>query len=91
MCCISLACSVHRDTARKVDYCSDKLQRETCAKNTIRLLKSDPNLTCPQCTIRTIQYKAPLPSENISCDNGGHFIAAARDDSGITLPVLTFA
>jgi hypothetical protein len=79
---------MHRATARIVDQCSDKLQRGTCAKNTVRVLKNEPSLDCPQCPARDIRFIAPLPSENLSCDNDGHLIAAVGDDSGISLLLL---
>jgi len=81
---------MHRDTSRTVDQCSDKLQRGTCAKNTVHFLKNDPNLTCPQCTIRIVQYTAFIPSEDISCDTEGHLLTADPDSNGITLPALRF-
>jgi hypothetical protein len=81
---------MHRDTSRILDQCSDKLQRGTCAKNTVRFLKNDPNLACPKCTVRIIQCTAPIPSENISCESEGRFTATDRDGSGTALPVLEF-
>jgi hypothetical protein len=90
MCCISLACNMHRDTSRMLDQCSNKLQHGTCAKNTVRFLKNDPNLACPQCTVRITQCTAPMPSEDISCESEGRFIATDRDGSGTILPVLEF-
>lgn len=72
-----------------VDECSNKLQRGTCAKNTVRFLKNDPSLTCPQCTVRIKQYTIPIPTEDLSCDNEGHLTARAHDDTGIALPIVT--
>ncbi len=74
---------MHRNTSGTIHKCFDKLQRGTCAKNTVRFLQNDPDLTCPQCAVQLVQYTAPVPSENLSYSDMEHSPASAHAESGI--------